>query len=229
MAIGEWVPNLRNFPSSGPFYIKDPKENLNKNQTRRARKLLASFKKFKHEFYSAENLRSQCGPFKLEGSPLLPHGEISKLGFVVGCTLSFRDTKLTFTGDILGGPLEVHKNWMISSKPDILVMDGPTRDHLPAFRENFSLVVDALDNLKVIILEHHLLRSMNWVDLVQDQITYATEKGIRMTNYADLIGQKVELLEANRKNLYDFFPESSPAQTLPKKRRGKKAGTTKMY
>ena len=149
-------PELQNFPSA-PFFIKDPKENLNKNQTRRARKFTSALKKLKQDFTSAENISFQTEEFSIHGSPLMSHGEVSPLGYVVGCAVTFKDTKLCYTGDVVGIPLEEHVNWIVSEQPDILIMDGPMKEQLPMFKENIKKIVDHT-NIRHLIIEHHLLR-----------------------------------------------------------------------
>ncbi|MHA2276482.1 MAG: MBL fold metallo-hydrolase [Candidatus Kariarchaeaceae archaeon] len=212
-----WEPRLHEFPKSD-FFIKHPKEDLNKNQTRRARKFVAMLRKLKQNFLPAENLEIKTEEFTIKGSPLLPHGEISLLGYVVGCSLTYKDTKLCFTGDIVGAPLKEHSNWIIHEQPDILIMDGPMKEQLKQFKENLPNIIDQT-NIKHLIIEHHLLRSKDWEILIADEIDYSKSVGLKIYSYAELLGKKVELLEVNRAQLYEYLPESAPIHTKPHKRK----------
>ena len=209
--MNHWDPELQNFPIA-PFYIKDPKDNINKNQRRRARKFTSALKKLKQNFTIAENVSFETEEFTIKGSPILPHGEISPLGYVTGCSLTFRDTKLCFTGDVVGIPLDEHVNWIVSEQPDILIMDGPMKEQLEAFKVNIKRVIDGT-NIKNLIVEHHLLRSKNWQDLIAPEIDYIRESGTNISCYAELLKKKIELLEVSRKDLFEFLPESGPIHT----------------
>ncbi|OLS22637.1 MAG: hypothetical protein HeimC3_29110 [Candidatus Heimdallarchaeota archaeon LC_3] len=213
-----WEPHLHEFPETGDFYIKHPKENLNKNQTRRARKFTSALKKLKRNFSPAENIEFNTEEFSIKGSPLLPHGEISILGYVVGCAITYKETKLLFTGDVVGAPLEEHINWIIGEQPNILIIDGPMKEHLGKFKENFQKIVDKT-NIRYIILEHHILRSKNWDELVADELDYSKSAGVRVYSYAELLGKKIEVLEVNRDQLYEFLPETAPIKPKPHKRK----------
>jgi hypothetical protein len=210
-AMYHWDPKLQEFPKSD-FLIKDPKENINKNQTRRARKFTRALKKLNQNFLSAENVSFQTPEFSISGSPILPHGEISLLGYVVGCSITYRDTKLLFTGDIVGMPLKEHTDWIIAEQPDILIMDGPMKDQLSAFKSNIKTTINKT-NIKQLVIEHHLLRSKNWKELIEEDIEYIQDTGTKVGCYADLLGRKIELLEVSRKDLFEFLPESAPIHT----------------
>lgn len=210
-AMYHWDPELQNFPVA-PFHIKDPSENLNKNQTRRARKFTRALKKLDQEYYPAENSSFETEEFTIRGSPIMPHGEVSLIGYVVGCAIQYKDTKLCYTGDVVGIPLVEHVNWIVSEQPDILIMDGPMREQLPAFKENIKEVIDQT-NIKYLTIEHHLLRSHNWQELIADELDYAKDAGISVKCYAELLDKKIELLEVSRKDLFEFLPESGPKLT----------------
>ena len=219
-AMYHWDPELQNFPIA-PFYIKDPSENLNKNQTRRARKFTRALKKLDQKYYPAENNLFKTEEFTIKGSPIMPHGEISPLGFVVGCAIKYKDTKLCYTGDVVGMPLQQHVDWIVSEQPDILIMDGPMKEQLPAFKENIKQVIDKT-NLKHLTIEHHLLRSKNWTNLIIEELDYAKEADVSVKCYSELLGKKIELLEVSRKDLFEFLPESGPKLTKGYKKKKKK-------
>ena len=63
------------------------------------------------------------------------------------------------------------------------------------------------------IVEHHLLRSKNWQDLIAPEIDYIRESGTNISCYAELLKKKIELLEVSRKDLFEFLPESGPIHT----------------
>lgn len=212
-----WDPQLQDFPVA-PFFIKDPTENINKNQTRRARKFTRVLKKLDQHFQPAENISIQTEEFSIKGSPPLHHGEVSAIGFVAGCSIQYKDTKLCYTGDVVGIPLEEHVNWLIQEQPDILIMDGPMKEQLPAFKENIRKVIDKT-NIKYLTIEHHLLRSKNWNELISDELDYFKQAGVTLQCYAELLQRKIELLEVSRKDLFEFLPESAPIFTKGYKRR----------
>ncbi|MHA1984738.1 MAG: hypothetical protein ACW967_10310, partial [Candidatus Hodarchaeales archaeon] len=89
---------------------------------------------------------------------------------------------------------------------------------LKQFKENLPNIISKT-NIKHLIIEHHLLRSKDWEELIAEEIDYSKSAGINIYSYAELLGKKVELLEVNRAQLYEFLPESAPIHTKPHKRR----------
>ena len=150
----------------------------------------------------------------------MPHGEVSPIGSVVGCVIQYKDTKLCYTGDVVGIPLKEHVDWIFSEQPDILIMDGPMKKQLPAFKENIKKVIDNT-NIKHLTIEHHLLRSKNWREIISDELDYAKQAGIIVKCYSEILGRKEELLEVSRKDLFEFLPESGPKLTKGYKRKNK--------
>ena len=205
--LHHFEPDLRQF-SRAPFLLKHPTTDINQNQRRRARKFTRALNTLDIPFRANENLSVQMAEFQITGSPPLPHGHHSPMGHVVACSLIHKDTKLCFTGDVMGIPLEIHVTWLINEQPDILILDGPMKPQLDQFKINIKQVADQTE-LKYLVIEHHLLRSGNWQDLIADELDYLTEAGVQVACYAELLKTKIELLEVSRKQLYDFLPESN--------------------
>ena len=94
------------------------------------------------------------------------------------------------------------------------------KEQLPAFKDNIKRVIDNT-NLKHLIIEHHLLRSGNWKELIEEEYDYAQSAGVSIQCYAEVLGKKIELLEVSRKQLFEFLPESAPIHTKGYKRKKK--------
>ena len=56
--------------------------------------------------------------------------------------------------------------------------------------------------VKNLILDHHLVRDINWRKRLQPVCDFGEEKGCLVQTFAEYAGQENNLLEANRKKLY---------------------------
>jgi len=62
--------------------------------------------------------------------------------------------------------------------------------------------------VKKLVLDHHLLRDLDWKTRLKDIFPAAEEKGVEIISAAEFRGLKNDLLEARRKELWKQFPPS---------------------
>ncbi len=187
-------PKLLNALTNKELYVKDPKNNINYSQRKRAALL-------KRDYVVADGKEFDDLAF----SPALPHGpEGTRLGYVI----AVRVGDLVFSSDIQGPVSERAAEWIISQNPKILIMDGPPTYFLgykfaAADRDkavkNITRIVSETD-LKTLVLDHHLTRDLNYMDRfpVFDRIK---ELGVKVTTYAEQRGITPLFLEAWRRDI----------------------------
>ncbi len=187
-------PELLNALTDKKLYVKDPKNDINYSQRRRASLL--------HRDYVAADGKEFDD---ISFSPALPHGpERTRLGYVI----AVRVGDLVFSSDIQGPVSERAAEWIISQNPKILIMDGPPTYFLgykfaAADRdkavENLTRIMGETD-LKTLVLDHHLTRDLIYRERfpVFDK---AEELGVRITTYAEQRGLEPIFLEAWRKDI----------------------------
>jgi Predicted hydrolase (metallo-beta-lactamase superfamily) len=62
-------------------------------------------------------------------------------------------------------------------------------------------IIDETD-VKKMIMDHHLLRDINYKEKIADLYEYSEEKGVQILSAAEYIGRENDLLEARRRELW---------------------------
>jgi predicted metallo-beta-lactamase superfamily hydrolase len=176
------------------LYVKDPKNNINLSQRKRAALLKA-------EYTPADGL--DLGDISF--SPALPHGpEGTKLGYVV----AVRVGDIVFSSDIQGPVSERAAQWIIEQNPKVLIMDGPPTYFLgykfaagdrDKAVENLIRIMEKTD-VKTVILDHHLTRDLSYKERFP-VYERAEELGIKAITGAEFEKREPLFLEAWRKDL----------------------------
>ncbi len=193
--------------SGKQILTKDPQNNINYSQRRRA-----SLLRYPHE--AADGRRFDVGSVEVEFSPPLPHGpDGTKLGYVV----ALRIGDLVFSSDIQGPVSERAAEWIIEQDPKILIMDGPPTYFL-GYRfsaENRDAALVNLENImektgvREIILDHHLTRDLK-MEANFPIKRKAEELGVNVNTAATHAGLDNLFLEAWRQQLWKGEKEIDP-------------------
>ena len=185
--------------------VKHPKSAINFSQMRRAHYFL-NLLNAKVEF--ADSKEFVFGNTRIAFSKPVPHGKDSKLGYVLEVLIE-EDIKFLFTSDVEGMPLNEQAEFVIESCPDVLFVDGPMT-YMPHIFGS-KLLKKSLENLnkilektsvKVLVLDHHLLRDLNWRVKMESLLRKAEELGVDVKSASEFAGKPENLLEARRKELY---------------------------
>ena len=120
-------------------------------------------------------------------------------------TIDDGEKRLLHASDVQGPVAKSAKEYIISQRPDILIMDGPPTIFL-GWKFSIQNLQDAADNLveikeKVncdIILDHHLLRDLNYRRTFSQPYLAS---GKKVKTFAEYIGKENNALEAHRKEL----------------------------
>ena len=192
------------------LFVKSPKL-LNKSQRMRSKYFLEQVKdrvaEVNHADWRSFELEENI---ELRFSGALPHGrEGSKQGFVVSTTIVKGKDIFTHTSDVLGIQAEVQLQYLLDQDPTILYVDGPmVRSSRNIAKKELQKCISSLETIigktqvKKIIIDHHLLRSLNWRDHLTDLLRIASSADVVVSTAAKFLGERNDLLEANRHLLY---------------------------
>jgi len=189
---------------------KDPTENINYSQSRRGIYFIEKINKYVRKTEYADGKTFRFGDTYLVFSAPLPHGEDTRLGYVLGVYIYDGENSFLFSSDVEGIPLKEQLDFIHSQNPQLLYIDGPltymlgskyNKDILHMSISNLLRLTD-MDNLEVFILDHHLIRDAEWLSWVLEVYEAARYNGIWIGTAAEFMGKKPKLLEAYRRELY---------------------------
>ena len=133
----------------------------------------------------------------------------SKLGYVTEVLID-DGYRFVYTSDVEGPSLKEQAEFILRSKPNLLVLDGPL-SYMLGYRYSLQALAASVKNMVRIIqdspldgfiIDHHLLRDLKWRERLTEVFEAAEKGGSKVQTAADFAGRKVQLLEARRKELY---------------------------
>lgn len=187
-------------------FAKDIEKNINKSQKQRG----TDFKKNVENICDLEycdDSKHQIGNTRILFSPPFFHGpENVRLGYVIMTTIDDSERIIIHSSDVQGPVTKSAKEYIIDQKPDLLIMDGPPTIFL-GWKFSKQSLQDASDNLVEIIntlgcqviLDHHLLRDLKYLDIFSEPYRIGKEK---IKTFAEYLGKENNTLEAHRKELW---------------------------
>jgi len=210
---------------------KDYRAYVNTSQRRRGwifKKTVGKQTK-KLEFVDGKTI--SFGKTQLKFSRPVFHGlSNTPLGWVVMTTIKHENEKVLFASDVQGPMDSTTMQIILAEKPHLLIIGGPPL-YLAGFRVTEQQIRQGLKNLetlaktiRVIIVEHHLLRDKKWRDSAKQIFKTAQVRGNKVVTAAEFLGEEDFLLEAKREQLFKDQPPNSDFEKwakLPKFERGK--------
>ncbi|MHA2407164.1 MAG: MBL fold metallo-hydrolase [Candidatus Ranarchaeia archaeon] len=192
--------------------LKDPLTNINFNQKKRAHELLKFFANHSASVSSVDNKSVEISNTILEFSPALPHGyDATPLGFVVCCCVHYADEKVLYASDVQGPISNAVRDYVLSCQPSVLILSGPPL-YLRGTKIDDDMLVQARNNLKLIgqivpqiLIDHHLCRTKNFLDWLEP-IRLDLPKGNTIKTFSGFLGKEENLLEGQRRQLYERYP-----------------------
>ncbi|MCS7369286.1 MAG: hypothetical protein NDF57_06215 [archaeon GBS-70-058] len=193
--------------------IKDPSENINFSQRRRASYFLNRISGFAGRISIADGNSFRFGDTLISFSKAVFHGTNSKLGFVVEVSVRSGGEVFLYTSDVEGPSVEGQVEFILAEKPNILFVDGPmtymlgyrySNRSLKASIENIIRIL-SLRCVETLVLDHHLLRDLRYRERISRVYEVAEEFNCRVITAAEFSGRSIEMLEAHRKDLYEKY------------------------
>ena len=190
--------------------LKHPRRDINFNQKKRAKLFIRSFENRAKRIEYAEDKEFTFSDTKVKFSPAVSHGELhSKTGFVVMCSISRAGERLVFASDVQGPQTDDVVKWIVAEDPNILILSGyPTYlkqvSNPRVLEECNQNLIEILirTNVKMIILDHHLTRDLEYRDKIAATVERARLMGRQITTAAQYLGFEPDLLEARRKEFH---------------------------
>ncbi|HDI75375.1 MAG: MBL fold metallo-hydrolase [Thermoprotei archaeon] len=129
--------------------------------------------------------------------PLFHGIEYSRVGWVIGVVVEYKDRKLLYSSDVNGPIIEDYADWIIREEPNIILLDGPATYTLGYMLNQINLR-RAVENIKriiretspqVILLDHHLPREPKYVERLSDVYELAEREGVKVMTVAEYFGE----------------------------------------
>ncbi len=193
---------------------KHPTEKINLSQKKRANYFLEKIKNLPEKLKYSDEKEFQFGDTKIKFSPPVFHGTNSKLGYVTEVLVD-DGYKFIHTSDVEGPSLEDQVDFILKNEPNLIIVDGPL-SYMLGYRYSYLNLSSSVENLvKIVstcpldslIVEHHLLRELKWKGKIAGVFGVAEKKNIKIQTAAEFANIPVEMLEAQRKQLYQKYPE----------------------
>lgn len=199
--------------------VKNYRAMINFSQRRRGWMFKKTGGKNAKRLEVADGKTFEFGDTRLRFSDPVFHGsENSALGWVLMTTIECEDYRVSFASDVQGPMHNPTLEMIISENPQLLIIGGPPT-YLSGFRVKEEYIQQGMQNLEnlvtrvsVTILEHHLLRDEKWRKQSQQIFDAASKMGHKVVTAAEFVGEKNNLLEFRRKQLYENEPPAHQFQ-----------------
>lgn len=192
---------------------KDIDANINLSQRRRGYMFHKMGSRIAREIRAADGRSFRFGSTTLRFSEPVYHGTRgSELGHVLMLAVRTPGCSVVHASDVQGPMYDEPLEFILAQGPDVLLMGGPPI-YLGGFKVGNLELEAAQRNLTKlarhvpqIVVDHHLLRSLEYRDYLRPVISAAERAGSRILTAAELMGLEPELLEARRRELHDAEP-----------------------
>jgi len=190
--------------------VKDPENMINFSQKTRARVFLEKIRPIAAEIITADGRERLFGGTSLEFSHPVPHGPDDQLGYVVELRVRDSSQSFLYTSDVQGFPLDSQTRFVIDKKPDVIFADGPSTYMLglnypvEAFESSLRNTLRVLREAfpSTVILDHHLLRDLEWKTRLNSVFEEAERLDAILLTAAEYVGKDINQLEALRIKLF---------------------------
>ncbi len=191
--------------------VKHPEKNINKSQKNRAAFFLSQVKSICRVEY-ADGKDFEFDDVSLKFSKPVFHGTNDRLGYVVEVFVDDGKNSFLHTSDVEGPSLKEQLEFMLESNAETVFVDGPMTymlgyrysvESLKASIKNLQKLIEKTD-IKNLILDHHLTRDLKWREAMKEVFRAGEDVGVNICSAAEFAGLEEKLLEARRKELYEF-------------------------
>ncbi|MCD6536302.1 MAG: hypothetical protein J7K49_04635, partial [Thaumarchaeota archaeon] len=191
--------------------LKDPVNNINFSQRWRAKLFLDKLKKVDARVEVADSKEIRFKGCKIVFSHPVQHGNDSRLGFVLETLISSGGERVIHSSDVEGFVERDQLKFILKHKPDILICDGPITYLLgdkfteEEMKKSITNLLEVIKRrfLQDLIIDHHLMRDLEWKTRIRDLLDAAESLGVRVLSAARYMGLSEDLLEARRRELYE--------------------------
>ncbi len=194
-------------------YLKDPSSMINRSQRGRSSIFLEQLRRIDVVPERADGRELKMNSCRIVFSQPVQHGNDARLGYVLEVLVDEDGEKLIHTSDVEGLVSWEQVEFIARYRPQTLIVDGPMtymlgtkffEEDLETSLRNLCKVMDM--GLETLVLDHHLLRELEWRNRVSKLFQKAEEVGVAVMSAAEYAGLREEPLEAMRRKLYEMYP-----------------------
>ncbi len=201
--------------------VKHPKRDINRSQAIRSYILLKKnrVEEIARQLLYGDNQTFEFGKLKIIVSPPVWHGYPgSRVGRVIMFNIICCDESVIYASDVQGpaDPEAVRTiiEWSKIIKPKVLIVGGPPTyfagfkvpvKHVEAGLEGSLKLIEEVKP-EILVLDHHLLRDLNYKEKIQEHTARAKDSGVKLVTAAEFMGRENEQLEALRRHLWKENP-----------------------
>jgi len=209
-----FIPDVPDIYRGKILFLKNPNQKINISQRKRAFEFLRATKALSSEVNYVDDRTFFFGETTIKFSPPFVHGTDEKLGFVIQVVLQDSEESFLYSSDVQGPSRDEPVDFIISQNPRFLYLDGPFTylqgdiDLMGLLKKTLHKMQTILKktNVKRVIIDHHLLRDIQWKNRIEPLFTLASSRGILIQTAAEYRGEENNLLEARRQELYKENP-----------------------
>jgi len=169
--------------------------------------------KYAKRIESADDKTFEFDDTKLRFSEPVFHGSAnSALGWLIMTTIEYDDEKMLFASDVQGPMHTQTLDIILAQKPQLIIIGGPptylawTKIEEEQLEQGMRNLETIVKHIPVTVLEHHLLRDEKWTEHAQPVFDEATKNGHKIVTAAEYMQRKNNLLEFQRKRLFETEP-----------------------
>lgn len=191
---------------------KSYRDNVNFSQRHRGWVFSHTGGKYAERFEFADSRLFGFGETSIRFSEPVFHGEReSDLGWLIMATIERENERVLFASDVQGPMYTPTVEVILKQNPELLLIGGPPTylsglvepEQIQTGIRNLEKLVQ---NVPVVVLEHHLLRDENWRDFSKTIFETAEKVGHKVCSAAEFLGVENCLLESQRKTLFEMDP-----------------------
>jgi predicted metallo-beta-lactamase superfamily hydrolase len=188
--------------------LKNPRRMINPSQRKRAASFLRDIRGLTKDVRYSDDNSFRFGDTTISFSRPVPHGSTASRGYVVEVCVRESEAFL-YSSDVNGPALPEHLDFILEERPKILFLDGPTTYIDTGFvdieikrtNQNLRKIMEETE-VEQIVLDHHLLRDLDYYKHLSTVHELGEELGIRICSAAEFLNVEPILLEARRRELY---------------------------
>lgn len=190
--------------------MKNPNQDIHTEHRNRAFEFIKKIKGIPAEIHYMDDRQYTLGNTNLVFSPAVANRDSENRQYVIQCAVKTDQSSFLITSDVQG-PSEAALPFILNQNPELIYIDGPnTYMHTKgtehdSLQQSMDRIIQILKKtqMKEIIIDHHLVRDLNWRDRIKILFEYAKQQSVHIQTAASFRGENENPLEARREQLYE--------------------------